>query len=86
MLRAVLHHPAVLLAQNNHVVKERAVPDDAQYGQHWHHQNIDSEAAWDISTGGVTATGATILVCIIENADLGHADPCYRAHRTRQVS
>ena len=74
MLRAVLHHPAVLLAQNNHVVKERIVPNDPQYGQVWHHQNIDSEAAWDISTGGVTATGDTIVVCIIENADLNHAD------------
>ncbi|MBL0129595.1 MAG: S8 family peptidase [Flavobacteriales bacterium] len=74
MLRAVLYHPAVLLAQNNHVVKERVVPNDTQYGQQWHHQNIDSEAAWDISTGGVTATGDTIVVCIIENADLGHAD------------
>jgi hypothetical protein len=74
MLRQVLSHPAVMLAQNDHVVKERIVPNDPQYGQVWHHQNIDSEAAWDISTGGLTATGDTIVVCIIENADLTHAD------------
>ena len=74
MLRAVWAHPGIQLAQNNHVVKERIVPDDAQYGQVWHHQNIDSEAAWDITTGGVTATGDTIVVCIIENADLTHPD------------
>lgn len=74
MLRLVRSHPAVMLAQNDHVVKERAVPNDAQYGQQWHHQNIDSEAAWDISTGGVTITGDTIVVCIIENADLTHPD------------
>jgi hypothetical protein len=74
MLRRVLQHPAVMLAQNDHVVKERIVPNDPQYGQVWHHQNIDSEAAWDISTGGVTITGDTIVVCIIENADLSHPD------------
>jgi len=74
MLRAVRSHGAVQLAQNNHIVKERAVPDDPQYSQVWHHQNIDSEAAWDISTGGITATGDTIVVAIIENADLTHPD------------
>lgn len=74
MLRAVRNHPSVMLAQNDHVVKERAVPNDAQYNQQWHHQNIDSEAAWDISTGGVTMGGDTIVVAIIENADLSHAD------------
>ena len=74
MLRAVKGHAAVLLAQNNHTVKDRVVPNDPQYGQQWQHQNIDSEAAWDISTGGVTATGDTIVVCIIEGADLTHPD------------
>jgi len=74
MLRAVKNHPAVQLAQNNHTIQQREVPNDTQYGQQWHHQNINSEAAWDISTGGVTATGDTIVVCIIETADLPHAD------------
>ena len=74
VLRAVNAHPSVQLAQRNHVVKERQVPNDTQYGQQWHHQNINSEAAWDVSTGGVTATGDTIVVCIIETADLPHAD------------
>lgn len=74
MLRAVRGHRSVQLAQNNHLIKERTVPDDAQYGQQWHHQNINSEGAWEINTGGVTATGDTIVVCIIENADLPHSD------------
>ena len=74
MLRALQGNPAVQMAQYNHFVKERLVPNDATYGQQWHHQNINSEEAWDVTTGGVTATGDTIVVCIIENADLGHAD------------
>jgi hypothetical protein len=74
MLRAAWSHPSVQMAQNNHVVTERQVPNDAQYAQQWHHQNINSEAAWEIGTGGVTATGDSIVVCIIEAADLPHPD------------
>ncbi|HMQ75631.1 MAG TPA: S8 family serine peptidase [Flavobacteriales bacterium] len=79
MLRAVQRHRATLQAQNNHVVTERVVPNDPQFGQQWHHVNpndadIDSDLAWDITTGGVTAAGDTIVVCIIENADLPHPD------------
>lgn len=74
VLAALRNHPAVQLAQNNHMVKERIAPNDAQYAQQWHHANIDSEAAWDVTTGGITATGDTIVVAIIENADVSHAD------------
>jgi len=74
MLKAVRAHPATLLAQNNHLVEDRALPDDPRYADQWHHRNIGSEAAWDISTGGLTATGDTIVVCIIERVDLPHPD------------
>lgn len=74
MLRAVQRHPAVQLAQNNHIVKERSTPDDPVFGTQWHHTKIQSELAWNISTGGLTATGDTIVVCIVENADLPHPD------------
>ncbi len=74
LLRAARAHKDVRLAQNNHHLELREVPNDTQYGQQWHHTNINSEAAWDISTGGLTADGDTIVVCIIENADLPHAD------------
>jgi hypothetical protein len=74
MLAAVKRHPMVMLAQNDHPVEERQVPNDPQYGQQWHHQNIGSETAWDYSTGGLTATGDTIVVCVIEGANTQHAD------------
>lgn len=74
MLRAARGHKDVMLAQNNHHLELREVPNDPQYGQQWHHQNINSEAAWDISTGGLTADGDTIVVCIIENCDMPHPD------------
>jgi len=74
MLAAVKQHPMVMLAQNDHPVEERQVPNDPQYGQQWHHQNINSETAWDYSTGGLTATGDTIVVCVIEGANTQHTD------------
>lgn len=74
LLRAVRSHKDVMLAQNNHHLELRTLPNDPQYGQQWHHQNINSEAAWEISTGGLTADGDTIVVCIIENSDLPHPD------------
>lgn len=74
MLHAVQSHAGIALAQFNHVVHDRVVPNDTQYGSQWQHDNIDSEAAWDITTGGLTATGDTIVVCVVENADLPHPD------------
>lgn len=74
MLRAVRNHTDVQLAQNNHRIKPRDIPNDTQYGSQWHHENIGSEAAWAISTGGLTADGDTIVVCIIENCDMPHQD------------
>jgi serine protease len=74
LLRVLRGHPLVALAQWNHVITERQVPDDPQYIAQWHHATIDSEVAWDITTGGVTAAGDTIVLAIIERADLMHQD------------
>ena len=75
MLRLVKQHPAVQLAQFNHFVEKReTVPNDPSYGQQWHHQNIDSELAWDITTGGETIFGDEIVVCVIEGGNLNHPD------------
>lgn len=75
MLRLVKQHPGVQLAQFNHFVEKReTVPNDPSYGQQWHHENIDSELAWDITTGGETVFGDEIVVCVIEGGNLNHPD------------
>ncbi len=80
MLRAVRQHPAVELAQFNHEVTMRStVPNDPQFSSQWHHLNsngsdIDSDLAWDITTGGQTAFGDEIVVCVIEGGNLNHPD------------
>ena len=80
-------HDEVSIAQVNHIIEERAtIPNDPQFGQQWQYVNtgqsggtvdadIDADSAWDISTGGITALGDTIVVCIIDRGiDMNHND------------
>ena len=80
-------HPAVSLAQFNHFVEMRdgLIPNDPEIGEQWHHVNdgsnggtedadIDSDEAWELTTGGLTATGDTIVVCVIEGGNFNHQD------------
>ena len=78
--------PAVELVQRNHFVSPRATPNDPRYDDQWHHFNVGQlngvvgadhnvEAAWDVTTGGVTANGDTIVVAILDDGvDTDHTD------------
>ncbi|MCP9236858.1 S8 family serine peptidase [Lewinella sp. JB7] len=81
------HDPAVISAQLNHRLSMRLRrPDDPRYPQQWQHRNTGQaggtagadynlEQAWDITTGGVTANGDTIVVASIDNGiDFDHED------------
>jgi hypothetical protein len=62
---------SIQLAQANHKLAERVVPNDPSYGQQWFHDDasdndIDTPEAWDITTGGLTAFGDEIVVCVVE--------------------
>lgn len=86
LLRIFRADKAVLNAQLNHYVYPReTTPDDENFDQQWHHVNdgsnggienadIDSDLAWDITTGGLTALGDTIVACVIEGGNLLHPD------------
>lgn len=74
MTRLLLSQPSVLYAQANHIVHLRAAPNDPQYSSQWQHLKINSEAAWDITTGGQTAQGTDIVVALMESADLLNHD------------
>jgi PKD repeat protein len=68
----------VALAQVNHYVQERLVPNDPNYAaQQWNMDNtgqtggtvdadVDAPEAWNITTGGVTADGDTIVVAVVD--------------------
>ncbi|MCC6599611.1 MAG: S8 family serine peptidase [Crocinitomicaceae bacterium] len=81
-LRLVKQTRGVTLAQFNHIIEEReTVPDDPFFTMQWHHldpedNDIDSDLAWDITTGGLTSTSDEIVVCVIETqgAKWEHSD------------
>jgi hypothetical protein len=66
-------------------VWHRAIPNDPQFGSQWHHNNtgqsggtvdadIDAAEAWELTTGGTTAMGDEIVVCIVEGVNMTHTD------------
>lgn len=74
-------------AQFNHFVNLRStVPNDPEFNGQWQYINtgqggglvgadIDMDLAWDFTTGGLTAQGDTIVVCIIDDGiDNDHPD------------
>jgi serine protease len=73
ILRYLNSSKSVNIAQANHKIQDRIVPNDPFYGLQWHHDesgdhDIDSDLAWDITTGGTTATGDDIVVCVVETS------------------
>lgn len=44
-------HPDVLFAEPDYVGSGGAAPNDPNYSLQWHHQKIQSEGAWAVSTG-----------------------------------
>jgi serine protease len=87
VLERLQQHPSCIAAQLNRKLQNRAtVPNDPNFNQQWQYINsgaagglvdadIDADLAWDITTGGLTALGDTIVVCIIDDGlDLTHSD------------
>jgi subtilisin family serine protease len=86
-LEAAKTFSVVQMAQFNHYVAHRAtIPNDAEFGLLWNMDNtgqfggtpdadIDAPEAWDLTTGGLTAQGDTIVVAVIDAGfDLAHED------------
>jgi len=86
LLADIRSNPKVSLAQFNHYVERRCDEvNDPDYTAQWHHNNtgqnggtvdadIDTDLAWGITTGGTTANGDEIVVCVIEGGNLNHTD------------
>lgn len=90
LLAAVRNHPDVKIVQYNHYINERnTVPNDPQFGVMWDMDNtganggsgsvadddIDAPEAWDITTGGLTSQGDSIVVAVVDAGfSLTHPD------------
>ncbi len=86
-LQQIRRQTEVEMAQFNHISELRStIPNDPQFPQQWQYINngsnggvagadIDADLAWDITTGGLTSAGDTIVVCVIDNGlDPTHQD------------
>lgn len=87
LLARIRHDPAVSSAQFNHYIEWRsATPNDPDFTKQWYLNNtgqdggtvgfdIGAKQAWDITTGGLSPNGDTIVVCVIDNGiDTDHMD------------
>lgn len=76
----------IMNAQFDHLTTNRNQPNDPMFDDQWQWLNtgqtggmldgdIDADLAWDITTGGLTALGDTIVVAIIDDGlDYNHED------------
>ncbi len=72
--------------QKNRLIKPRLIPNDPDFSKQWQYLNtgstggivgadMDMELAWDITTGGLTPSGDTIVVCVIDDGiNANHED------------
>ena len=90
MIQAIKLEKDVVNVQNNHRVSlrenEEIFPNDSLFNYQWSMYNtgegggvfdadIDATDAWEINTGGLTASGDTIVVAIIDGgSDIYHED------------
>ena len=64
-----------LSLQPNAVVEYRAFPNDDLFDSQWNLELIEIQKAWDISTGGVSPNGDTIVIAVLDSGcDVDHAD------------
>ena len=85
-IESLRHERGVMMAQLNHKLSYRNIPNDPEFGVQWQYINdgangglvgadIDMDLAWDVATGGTTANGDTIVVCVVDDGlDPTHLD------------
>lgn len=91
--------PQVRFAQFNHLLEHRSteaiIPNDPHFSKQWHLLNdgstgglpdadLDADEAWELSVGGVTAAGDTIVMAVIDGGvDAIHPDMASNLWRNR---
>jgi len=85
LLRSLQNDPRTKYVQFNHLIEERVIPNDPGFIEQWQYMqslgangenhDLDAELAWDITTGGLTVLGDTIVACVIDDGlDGDHED------------
>ena len=77
-MRRLTTNNDVRVVQNNHtnIVMREVIPDDPHYSSQWAPNIMSLPQAWEeFTTGGVTSTGDTIVVAVIDGGtDWTHED------------
>ena len=85
-LEVLFRQQEVEVVQFNKFIKLRAQPDDPRFNEQWQFLNdgmngdvinadFDADLGWDITTGGLTPLGDTIVVAVLDDGiDLSHED------------
>ena len=96
LLTALKSDALVEAAQLNHKVFPRQLPDDPYFFHQWYHLNAgfgfgmpdadtDAELAWDLTTGGLTQEGDTIVIAILDDGiDVNHPEFYHNLWRNHQ--
>lgn len=76
VMDAVKKHPEIVSAQWSYVVEPRnQEPNDPFFGEQWDMTRIQLPEVWEISRGGLSALGDTIVVAILDSGfDITHED------------
>jgi len=75
LLDFLYEFPEIKLVGQNFKVDERTnTPDDALYSDQWGMEIINAPDVWEITTGGVTPLGDTIVIAVVEGGDYTHED------------
>ena len=75
VLKQLKFHPKVRAAQLNYFVELRSTPNDPLFNKQWGLTKINAPSVWDVTTGGTTACGDTIVVAVLDRGfDITQSD------------
>lgn len=80
LILSLRNQSGIVHVQRNKVLTQRAPPNDPEFAKQWTInntiENFDHRVlkAWDLTTGGVTATGDTIVVAVVDDGVSRHED------------
>ena len=75
VLKQLRFHPQVKAVQYNYFVELRATPNDPLFNKQWHLNKIGAPSVWDVTTGGKTACGDSIVIAVLDRGfDLNQND------------
>jgi len=75
LLDFLYEFPEIKLVGQNFKVEERTnTPDDPLFSDQWDMDMIQASDVWEVTTGGITPLGDTIVIAVVEGGDYNHED------------